>query len=375
MSPSTMKAVFALLEKCGIRPKGSGGTAQTSETHRGVMDVAPWRAGHRQWWGDVGLVDFLPDAAEELRFMGSVTATSRREDSGTHLSLMRQALQAGRGVAVIFRGRAAGLSLDEQAELVQKLAEALDSVPDAQVTGLTMRISDVDGISHEGHVMLDASLSAYDWAKQLEAVNMEAVQAARSSAAALQSVEQAVAQLLQVPLVATTEECTASSAYTDLLSELAALAERRGAPAPDVPDTVPLFVMPPHSSCFADATPNSLCQHRGMMMVSMDASADTVYRCIQQNAAQGAALLKQREDDQKSISTVCELVMGRLRLRRLARDESVSRECFVTCCHELVHNAETLRPIAEGMSLRVSHANNVSDCGTYVEIPWDFRIV
>jgi hypothetical protein len=53
---------------------------------------------------------------------------------------MRQALKVGRGVAISFR-LDPPLTRTEQAELLQKLAEALDMQPDVDLAGCTVRWS------------------------------------------------------------------------------------------------------------------------------------------------------------------------------------------------------------------------------------------
>jgi hypothetical protein len=50
------------------------------------------------------------------------------------------------------------------------------------------------------------------------------------------------------------------------------------------------------------------------------------------------------------------------------------REEFVRCCERLVECAEYLKPLAEGMSLRVAHAHEVGKCGIFVDIQWNFEL-
>ena len=77
---------------------------------------------------------------------------------------------------------------------------------------------------------------------------------------------------------------------------------------------------------------------------------------------------KQRLDDFR-IS-----VERRLRLRRLARDETVQDEQFVSCCKRMLYNSPSLSQIMEGLAFRISHTNQVSPEGEFIDIAWDFEV-
>ena len=59
-------------------------TVVITGTDTGGSMSAAWRAGHRSWWGEVGLVDFLPDAQEEMRLQNVVSANGRRHQVRLH---------------------------------------------------------------------------------------------------------------------------------------------------------------------------------------------------------------------------------------------------------------------------------------------------
>jgi hypothetical protein len=69
LAPSTLKAIFKLLTKCGITPDyASAGSSSSYNNNSGDAED--------RWWAAVRLVDFLPEAAERVRLMGAVRSTA-----------------------------------------------------------------------------------------------------------------------------------------------------------------------------------------------------------------------------------------------------------------------------------------------------------
>ena len=67
-------------------------------------------------------------------------------------------------------------------------------------------------------------------------------------------------------------------------------------------------------------------------------------------------------------------VQQRLRLRHLAVDAELSPTRVASCCTRLLHNSLALRDLLDGVSLRISHVNQVAADGSYVSIAWNFEV-
>jgi hypothetical protein len=68
-------------------------------------------------------------------------------------------------------------------------------------------------------------------------------------------------------------------------------------------------------------------------------------------------------------------VRTRLGLRRLLKDDLISVQDFRSCCRRLLHHRDQLlRCNIEGLSIRVSDRNKVSDDGLLVDIAWNFEV-
>jgi len=365
VAPSALKAIFALLTKCGITPENSS-VDQSGDAED-------------KWWATVRLVDFLPEAAERIRLFSAVAASAARQDGGAHIGLMRQALKVGRGVSVSFRSEPP-LSKTEQGELLKTLAEALDLEPDVNLRGCTIRPSTSNSISNEGHILLNICEPAHMWAETLKHVDMDKVAAAKRFLAEVQAGEKELAKRLQVPMVVTPEEWACSPPYSQFLHRMLAEAVQRGPPFPagqsqsPAADTVPLFVTPPTHSLASKVPPYSLCEERAVILVPMDASGEHLYACLRAHGPAGAALLRRREEEARGIAAARDIAKSCLRLRRLERAEDVTREEFVKCCHRLVEHAQHLKPLAEGMSIKVARTHEVDKDGVFVNIQWDFEL-
>lgn len=67
-------------------------------------------------------------------------------------------------------------------------------------------------------------------------------------------------------------------------------------------------------------------------------------------------------------------VEKRLRIRQLARDPSLQEEQFISCCKRMLHNSDSLSQICDGLSLRISHINQVWPDGSGIDVAWDFEV-
>lgn len=96
--------------------------------------------------------------------------------------------------------------------------------------------------------------------------------------------------------------------------------------------------------------------------------------CLQRHGPAVASLLRQQQVRTQRLEDFRRSVEKRLRLRRLSRDPSLQDERFVSCCKRMLHNSDSLLLIMDGLSFRISQANQVSSDGTRIDIAWDFEV-
>ena len=99
------------------------------------------------------------------------------------------------------------------------------------------------------------------------------------------------------------------------------------------------------------------------------------HHCWLQSGGPGALSVLQKEKAAKQrLDDFRISVERRLRLRRLARDETVQDEQFVSCCKRMLYNSPSLSQFMEGLAFRISHTNQVSPEGEFIDIAWDFEV-
>ena len=86
------------------------------------------------------------------------------------------------------------------------------------------------------------------------------------------------------------------------------------------------------------------------------------------------AVLQKQNADKQRLEDFRRSVEKRLRLRRLARDETLQDMQFISCCKRMLYNSQSLSQIMEGLSFRISHVNQVSAEGNHIDIAWDFEV-
>lgn len=79
-------------------------------------------------------------------------------------------------------------------------------------------------------------------------------------------------------------------------------------------------------------------------------------------------------DIEEEAESMRALTERRLRLRRLMRDPSLSHKHFRAACLRMLHGSASLVQLFEGLSVRVSFANQVAPNGDVIDIAWDFEV-
>eukprot|EP00775_Hariotina_reticulata_P003645 gene3645-3906_t len=264
------------------------------------------------------LTNFLPGAAEVVRQHES--GVTQHE---VQMANLRAALRLARQVIAGFQPNM--FSPVQQVELLQRLAAALDLLweepPD--LSGLRVLICGRTALDSQGNLLLDAQQSEEEWADFLGGVDLQYARGKAESTAALRKLESRVAGAMGVRMLFTAAAHLMTHEYRGFLERLAAHVADHG-PA---------------------------------------------------NGQTAAAILAQKQELQQEIADTTTTVRTRLGLRRLLKDDLISNKEFQSCCKRLLHHHDQLlRCNIEGLSIRVSDKNRVSDDGQLVEIAWNFEL-
>ena len=95
---------------------------------------------------------------------------------------------------------------------------------------------------------------------------------------------------------------------------------------------------------------------------------------MQSKGPAALAALQKHNADKQRLEDFRHTVEKRLRIRRLARDETLQDAQFISCCKRMLYNSTSLSQIMEGLSFRISHTNLVSPEGSHIDIAWDFEV-
>ncbi len=95
---------------------------------------------------------------------------------------------------------------------------------------------------------------------------------------------------------------------------------------------------------------------------------------MQSKGPTALAALQKHNAHKQRLEDFRHTVEKRLRIRRLARDETLQDAQFISCCKRMLYNSTSLSQFMEGLSFRISHTNLVSPEGSHIDIAWDFEI-
>ena len=103
-------------------------------------------------------------------------------------------------------------------------------------------------------------------------------------------------------------------------------------------------------------------------------SQEARHTCSQARGYNALKALRRQKAERQRLEDFRNSVERRLRLRRLMRDETLQDAQFISCCKRMLFNADSLSQLVEGLSLRISHSNQVAPEGTHIDIAWDFEV-
>jgi len=352
LAPSTALALGKLLAACGL-----------SGNFTGSLD-APLP--------DTGLLDLLPQAAEELR---QAESAARRPEDVTRM--VRAALRMARGIMLSF---AAGAPAEAagRAELAQALAKALDTSPDGFMRGCSVVLGDCFGVDPgTGAVWLDCrgSMMVDQWPERLRVVDTDAAACARKAAAARRVAEQQVAMRCGLSLLCVEGALGRSHAYSQFLTSLGDTASARGHAAGGALIRVPMRVGPaPHGGSVTAGFEHDVPE--ALLAVPITATGDDVYAFLEHAGPACAAARAEMAEAERRASHAALLARRSLRLKHLQRGEGVSLAAYETACSRLIAARAALAPLVEGLPLRIVPAGGRAGLASdaHIDVPADFQL-
>ena len=81
-----------------------------------------------------------------------------------------------------------------------------------------------------------------------------------------------------------------------------------------------------------------------------------------------------RQQQQGEVQRLQDRVKSLLRLRRLSTDPSIEPRQAASCLQRLAYHHQALSTAADGLSLRISHANRILPDGSQTDIAWNFEL-
>lgn len=358
LSRDTRTALSRLLSACGLE----AGEEDVSDVE---VQAGQERSRH--------LLLFLAEVQEVVR-----QAEAAGVDPEVQAAHMRGAIRLSYQLIVGFGSE---VEPPRKLELIQQLIGALQMAGDAveELRGLHVLLGgqqyDVDA---RGALWLPFDATADQWADFLAGVDVDHARRQAETAAALARLEGHVAQALGIDALFTVPHAAMDPRYRELLEALAARAAKNGGPL--VGGTlwgVALLVQPPAGTLqgrAGSATACSVDKQRGLILVALDAGADTIWHFMEKEGPAVAAAAATAAQHRQQLEELVATVRQRLRLRRLVGGDGVTAEQLRLCCLQLQRHAAALLPLMEGSSVRVARANRVAKGSTWVDVAWDFQL-
>ncbi|DBA76668.1 hypothetical protein WJX79_007357 [Trebouxia sp. C0005] len=345
---ATQASIGKLLSACGLQSDVEGALSDEQASKR--------------------LRLFVPAAAE----MGRQRAAAQLGPK-SQLSMVRTALRLGRQVTVGLSSSLQHKSAAVQADILTRLAGALDRTPDVDMAGVHLMVGEEGyGPDKLGRLWLHADASQALWSQYLKQADLAECARRRRLVSRVKDLEATVAQRVGVSMLYTSQQLQLQPEYIHFLERIADGAATAGPRSDRTMRQVPLQVLSERSA-EAQAAGQS---HAEQPYVAVCVTADLkqVYSALQSKGPAALAVLQKHNADKQRLEDFRHTVEKRLRIRRLARDETLQDVQFISCCKRMLYNSTSLSQIMEGLSFRISHTNLVSPEGTHIDIAWDFEV-
>ena len=349
-SLSTLKALARLFEKCGL-------DGDLQELQRGTMDE----------WDSLPLAVFLPTAVELMRQQENNSRTPLfRENT------VRTALFIGRKIRVSYAQNMVEMPAEERLKVLEKLAYALDCLPEANLGELTIKLGDHSGIDKNGILWLQSGGRSVDFINAITNANLELAHRHNAIRKDRLKLEKQIANNLGVASIYAEQRLASEPSYLAFLEKLGLYSYQKGKVCTEDLSLVGVRICR-RQARGDDEQVGHLDDSTGHIFVQACAEPQNVYRIVHHNGKRAQDIAKAHLAKQENLIHLKKLVRLRLGLRHIYQDHCVSADRFRSCCSRLLRVSRALHPVLEGSSLRVSDKNGVCSDGQCIFIKWDFK--
>lgn len=349
-SLSTLKALARLFEKCGL-------DGDLQELQRGTMDE----------WDSLPLAVFLPTAVELMRQQENNSRTPLfRENT------VRTALFIGRKIRVSYAQNMVEMPAEERLKVLEKLAYALDCLPEANLGELTIKLGDHSGIDKNGILWLQSGGRSVDFINAIANANLELAHRHNAIRKDRLKLEKQIANNLGVASIYAEQRLASEPSYLAFLEKLGLYSYQKGKVCTEDLSLVGVRICRRRARG-DDEQVGHLDDSTGHIFVQACAEPQNVYRVVHHNGKRAQDIAKAHLAKQENLIHLKKLVRLRLGLRHIYQDHCVSADRFRSCCSRLLRVSRALHPVLEGSSLRVSDKNGVCSDGQCIFIKWDFK--
>lgn len=334
---------------------------------------------------DASLLAHLRYAGERLRWLQA----NKRSDAHEHIRQCRAALRFNHNASVRFaQSPRCPDDAATRAQLAETLVKAIESAVRASdalrsaVHGSTFELTDCTGLNASGNLRLRHDLPFNQWEQIIQSTDWVESKRRAIVRNERETREANVAISAGVGMVCCDEHVALSAEYKQLLDAMAAHTfdiDARGC-NPDELSAIVLMVLPSATTEHSTMAPWSVYGHRGILTLPLNASLSEIDTFLIQNSHKAAREKQRALKADEDLHRVQQSTMRHLKLRHLHRDtENVDMRSFKRACNRLMQHGDKLRPLLDGLPVRISDANRTgrySDANgnLYVDIKYDFSL-
>ncbi|KAJ7546618.1 hypothetical protein O6H91_08G047200 [Diphasiastrum complanatum] len=360
LSPLTKVALGRLLSACGLSSEVSG-HLEGSENN-------------------MNLFEFFQHASEIQRQSEASLLNLEQQ-----VRVVKSALQVGRRITILFRRPLSDATCQEQLQVLENLARAVDEIQRVELAGCVLIIGDGYGVDDGGNVWLNCEDDARSWAKYLGEVNWTNVSSCQSAAKARRLKEFQVAQLLEVEMIFADDSLVKKLEYLFFLDQLADNAIKNGAVGSGKFYELPIRVTSPSIESDIPNTENkssnknaqlAIDENMGYISVSVVESPLNLHKFIEEHGEEALKVRRRFKLLEKQMEDLKAHVRKHLRLRHLAFDETLKSDQLQSACMRLLRNARLLQKHTEGLGICISAEHHLPLPGSkgLVYLKWDFSL-
>ncbi|GLJ46661.1 hypothetical protein SUGI_0983510 [Cryptomeria japonica] len=356
--PATRAALGNLLFACGLSRHVKGGLTDEEDSLR--------------------ISDLLQQASEIQRH--NETSLLGMEQK---LVVVKNAMCIGRGVRVSFCSALAGLTLKQQLALLHTLGKAFDLCKEIKLLGHSVLIGDRYGVDNLGNLWLNHEDNEEKWSAFLSAADLVTALKYKREATLRRAKELKVAKLMEIEMIFTHDSLSIHPRYLRFLNEIAESALQHGAVGGGKFYELPVKVIgsPNELGCYEGEKKCSMTTFEvddtmGFVAVPVWENLTNMYSFIEQHGEKALESRQRFKQLEERLEEMKKKTRKLLKLRHLTFDKGLSRDKCLSACTRLSRSARELTRYTEGLSICLSHENQLPEPGSKrpLCLKWDFSI-